>query len=209
MSDIKTIIRKIESLELAIFLNATSNLDMFLQAVQENDLITELLEGMKSADNCSLIFRRVISLSKQLVDVKYENRWDVPLAVYVWALSVRTFQLSTIAASAIANTPRCWWALKVSINILNGSRIYNEAGLIEISLPMKMGSVESHSENTDQLIVFPNVLPEDEKIRNIVFGVNNRQGPRQTKEETVELKEEAFTWYDISNKVSSGYVFSR
>lgn len=111
--------REIESHKVAVHLNVTSGLKNFLKAIQEETAVSALLEQLDSPEKYLKIFSRVIELSKQLVDPRYENQWDIALAIYVWMLSLVNFKLAIMASEIVIQIPRCWWATKISQNLKN------------------------------------------------------------------------------------------
>jgi len=202
----KQIIRKIEHLDLISYLNSANDLVTFLYAMQEREEVVELLKNVSSPDDCLFIARRLMTLSRQLVGVLYANELDVPLAVYLWVLSVKSFQLSAVMAKKIADVPRCWWATKVAINILNGKNIYNDAGLVDLKSTILTDIISKcDSRDTKEMLVFFDLLTNDEKIEAPFLSANSIQLEEPFLKKTREPEHPCPEYsYDLNNSTNSG-----
>ena len=80
----------------------------------------DLLALAASREVASEILQKILSLSRLGVDFRYLNRYDVPLATYLWVLSRTHPELAIAGAEAIARLPRTWWAQQVARYVLDG-----------------------------------------------------------------------------------------
>jgi hypothetical protein len=124
----KEAMRKVESHEFAAYLNIASDIRTFLRAAQQEEAVLTLLKDLDSLENCWQILIRIFELSRQQIDLRYENQWDTALAIYVWLINLKDFDLAKIAAFVADRAPQCWWAKKISRHILLGEQVYNNAG---------------------------------------------------------------------------------
>jgi hypothetical protein len=110
--------KEIESHTFAARVNVASDLRTFLQAAQAEPSVKDLLEELDSPEKRPAVLSRIYELTQQQVDPRYENPWDTALAIYVWAMSLKDLDLAAIAAEVTARAPQCWWAAKLSRQML-------------------------------------------------------------------------------------------
>jgi hypothetical protein len=110
--------KEIESHEFAARVNVASDLTTFLQAAQAEPSVNCLLEELDSPEMRPAVLSKVYELTQRQVDPRYENPWDTALAVYVWAMSLRDLDLAKVAAKEVVQVPQCWWAAKLSRQLL-------------------------------------------------------------------------------------------
>lgn len=125
---------EIESLDFAVRLNVASDFRTFIQAARQHRAVKSLYRELASAEVSKKIVSRVAELSRQAIDLRYENQWDTALAVYVWLISLRDTSFSRIAAEVAVQAPQCWWATRLARSILVGEQAYNTAGLELVDL---------------------------------------------------------------------------
>lgn len=121
--------REIESHALAARLNIASDMRTFLEAAKHEEAVARLLEGLDAPDSRSAVFTRTFELSRQRVDLRYENQWDTALAVYVWVMSAKDQGIATIMAEAVAYAPQCWWATRIARDVLLEGQARSSAGV--------------------------------------------------------------------------------
>jgi hypothetical protein len=121
--------REIESHEFAARLNVASNFRTFLRAARQQRAVRILLNELDSPEKHQEVFFRVFELSRQQVDLRYENQWDTALAIYVWLISLKDPGLAKAAASVTTRAPQCWWAAKISRHILLEEQIRSDADI--------------------------------------------------------------------------------
>lgn len=127
--------REVESLEFDARLNIASGLRLFLQIAQEEQAVSFLLSELKDREKLQALVSRVLELSHREIDSRYENPWDTPLAVYVWLISMKDFTLARIAAGAASLAPQCWWATKVSSEVLSSIQVSSYGKVVSLSVP--------------------------------------------------------------------------
>lgn len=109
---------EIEHLKFAAHVGTANSFRIFLRNISEEKAIKDLLALTKSRDVGLKILDRIVSLSKLKTDFKYMNRFDIPLAAYLWVLS-RTFpDLALAGAEVCVKLPRIWWAERVTDYVL-------------------------------------------------------------------------------------------
>lgn len=124
-------IKEIESDEFAARLNVAASIETFLRIAEEQESVRGLLSELDSVRERTRLFNRLLELSRSPADLRYENQWDVALAVYLWLLSLRDPGLRALAAAIVARTPQCWWAARISHYLLQQSYLHNDAGLVD------------------------------------------------------------------------------
>jgi len=110
--------KEIEHLKFAVHVGLANSFRAFLRNISNEHSVKQLLASAKTRDVAQQVLQRVLSLSKMGVDFRYLNRFDIPLATYLWILSRAHPDLSTAGAEATAHLPRTWWTEQVSRYIL-------------------------------------------------------------------------------------------
>ncbi len=121
-------LREVESQEFAVRLNVASDFRTFKRVARAKECIRALLRFLAHRKEREKIFVHIIELSSQQIDLRYENVWDTPLAIYVWLINQRDFELGRIAAEAVVNAPQCWWAWKAAYYVRREDIIRNATG---------------------------------------------------------------------------------
>lgn len=110
--------KEVEHLKFAVRVGLANSFRAFLRNISSEPSVNELMVLGKSRGVALQTLQRVISLSKLRADFRYLNRFDIPLATYLWVLS-RTFpELARAGAEASAYVPRTWWTEQVCRYIL-------------------------------------------------------------------------------------------
>lgn len=78
---------EIESGAMITRLNVASGLKMFLRGIQGEAAVQDLRSMLAARDIQEQVLSRLIQLSRQRIDKRYENPWDTTLTVYLWAIS--------------------------------------------------------------------------------------------------------------------------
>jgi len=110
--------REIESDSMAIRLNVASGFKSFLRAIQGERAVCELRKMLETKAAQENLLSRLIELSRQRIDRRYENPWDTALTIYLWLISSVDQNLSDLSAEIVAQAPQCWWAQKLSNQLL-------------------------------------------------------------------------------------------
>jgi hypothetical protein len=180
MEKLNKAFEEIESNKVIVDLNTVSGFDNFLRAAETLESVNVILSEITDSNNCLVLLKRIVKLSEELFDHRYENRCDVPLALYTWLLSIKNFTLGAIAAKIVEKVPNCWWASKTAKNILLGIKAYNEADEKEIELLADVLTSKIATPVTEETILSPNFIRGDE-ISGIIFpsetqGINMQVG---------------------------------
>lgn len=125
---VKEAIKEIESHIFAAKLNVASDIRTFFVAARRENAVGQLLLALASSEVREQVLMRSLELAGQAVDPRYENPRDTALAVYVWLMSLKDWLLTEIMAEAIGQAPQCWWARKISRELLLGTRTRSSAG---------------------------------------------------------------------------------
>jgi len=110
--------KEIERLRFAVNVGLANSFRAFLRNIGTEPSVRDLLALAESREIAFEILKRLILLSRLRVDSRYVNRFDVPLATYLWILSRTSPDLARAGAEATADLPRTWWADQVSGYIL-------------------------------------------------------------------------------------------
>jgi len=110
--------KEIESHTFAAKLSVASNFQTFWIAARAEESVRYLSKELDKQVNLSRVFKRIGELSRQEMDLRYENQWDTALAVYLLLIKRRDIILAKMAAEMVARVPQCWWASKISYKML-------------------------------------------------------------------------------------------
>ena len=110
--------REVESHGFAARVNLSSDLKTFLRAAENEPAVRALFDEMASRDNMANILSRVAEIAQSRVDPRYENPYDVALAIYVWAMSFIDLSFAKVAAQAVEQASNCWWSKQLATQIL-------------------------------------------------------------------------------------------
>ena len=111
--------QEIESSAMATRLNVASGLKTFLRAIQGERAVCALRKMLDATATQENILSRLIELSRQRIDRRYENPWDTALTIYLLLISSVDQSLLILAADIVAQAPQCWWAQKLSSQLLS------------------------------------------------------------------------------------------
>lgn len=126
--NIEQAMNEIESLELCARVNIASGYRMFLQLIQEEESVRALLRELNSREHKALnriseilqmVLNRISEILQKQNDPRYENPSDTALAIYLWVISLKDLSLAKAASAFVTQAPRCWWAAKVSHEVLS------------------------------------------------------------------------------------------
>lgn len=116
----------IESHKMAAEVNIASSRRLANEIVRSHPIVRELADKMKKPRVTERIFLRLLGLTSQATDPRYENPSDIALLAYLLLLSWRDRQLALIAGSAVCQMPNLWWASKMATDILERRSEQNE-----------------------------------------------------------------------------------
>jgi hypothetical protein len=124
MIDLDRYFKEFESIEFAAKVNIASGFQMFQEIVNKdityNFFITNIRNGgMGFANGPEIVLRRIDELINTEFDNKYENPYDVALAVYAMALEQDSHEAGMCAAQMLNDAKQIWWTRRV-INQIQG-----------------------------------------------------------------------------------------
>ena len=138
---------RIESHETSARLNLGSDLQTVVEAALADSLVVELHRQMKNPKVAALVVAQALKLTRQAIDVRFENPYDIALLVYVLVLHVDKSQLAGALAGRVCQMPNLWWASKYSTQVLENSDRQNVAKTVS-------NTSETNHEAVDRLFVF-------------------------------------------------------
>ena len=112
----------IESAELSARVNAASDLHLALRIASDQPAVKWLAEQVRKADARGKVASRLLELSQEMTDFRYENPRDVALLVYTLVLSQYAPSLTALAVNAVARAPSLWWASKLVTQLMRTRR---------------------------------------------------------------------------------------
>jgi hypothetical protein len=115
--------------------------------------LCQTLVGLTRANTISpkAVLGRLINLTRQSVDPRYDNPNDIAMATYLFALQQTDSALARIGAEAVIGVAGAWWASKIAYVILDRSWMMNGA---PITIPETSQATTSvNSPNTRDLFL--------------------------------------------------------
>jgi hypothetical protein len=118
---LRDVTNTLEDLDFSSRVGLANNLQMLKELLQFDRDVRRLLGELANESNARALLSRVEDLIRVQDDVRYRNRRDASVAVYLWALNQTSPALARIAASLVLSAPRLWWARKTALEILGGA----------------------------------------------------------------------------------------
>lgn len=115
----KKIMKEIESHNFAAYLNVVGNFENFINTIKKLELVWMLLEELNSEKKVQKLAKRVLDISGQKIDPKYENPKDIALSIYIWLISLKDLELAKMIAKTAIQIPQSWWTKRMSYKILD------------------------------------------------------------------------------------------
>ena len=115
--DIKAAFREIESHETSAQLNLAPNLRHLFLYAEQLESVQKLRELLEKQDNINLTLMRIVSLTNETIDHRFENPYDIAITVYTWALFLRLAIAGKIAADEAAKLRQGWLAPKYARHV--------------------------------------------------------------------------------------------
>ncbi len=131
--NISELLDTIESYEMAARVNAASGIRAATKIALTHPAVQGLMEEASKPEVADTILTRILYLSRQGVDVRYENPNDTAFLIYALVLMRRAPELAFVAAAVICQLPNLWWASIVAADILEGTSEYNDAATSSLS----------------------------------------------------------------------------
>lgn len=117
--NVKKLMERIESHELATMVNAASNFRVAMDIALNQHEVGELFSAMTASPrDANEVINHAIELTQELPDFRYENPYDVALMIYAWLLYSYKADYGFVMASAIHHGCNLWWAHKQASLIL-------------------------------------------------------------------------------------------
>ena len=134
MKLLKGAIQEIESQDFALKLGLASGSKNVLSIALSTSSAIQLENELKSSPKIAiLLLWRIHKISNYEIDRRFVNPFDYALTVYLFLLRNYSPQFVRIAANFVQQIPRCWWAEKLSRDILMGKPLQSDE--IRIELP--------------------------------------------------------------------------
>jgi hypothetical protein len=118
----------IESPEFSATLNLASDFATFVGILGSEKAVCDLGDLMRDEAGRLAVCQRTLALAADEGQEGYEHPWDSALAAYLWLLADKDSQLANLAATRIAESPRCWWARKMSEVVRSAEKVPSSAG---------------------------------------------------------------------------------
>src|SRR5438093_1850217 len=117
-----------ESHEISGRVNVASSLATALRAARSDPITEKLAAEVKSSKGVALrVLMRALKLTRQTVDIRYENPNDVALFIYLLVLQEHSQAFALIAAAAVCHVPNLWWSSVLAASLLEGTAQSNQA----------------------------------------------------------------------------------
>lgn len=144
---LQQLVERIEGTEFAVELGVASLAETFVRGLQAQQEVADLYLALRTdSDRKYKLMDRVDALARREPDVRYDNRWDIPLATYVWVLDRIDPPLASIAAERVLSVRNLWWARHVANLVLRQGRA-GEAADVLVAVQEDVGLRISRSED--------------------------------------------------------------
>ncbi|MCK4578557.1 MAG: hypothetical protein KAU50_07185, partial [Candidatus Marinimicrobia bacterium] len=130
--NINDIFRKIESHETSAQLNLTSNLRHFFMYAERVECIQELKNALKDTICITETLKRILSLSKEDIDFRYENPYDSAITIYLWVLFLQSEIAGKVAANIASKLRHGWWAPRYARKVLKEDVYFTPTTIEEV-----------------------------------------------------------------------------
>jgi hypothetical protein len=203
---LRKLFEQIESNRTAAVVNVASGKSSFFRNILSLPAVTELGELCKEPANAADVLRRVIALSAQAVDERYENPFDACLSAYLLILQEERPDLAQVAAAAIRRAANCWWSVDLARGILNRKMIRTspqESGNVEIANIFHLPSSSTRfdgNETGDMLLIWDFLSSPREAMRGI-WTAEVRTAPQ-----FVEVKAPGYVPFYLLDSAQSGTI---
>jgi len=104
----------IEGHRFSAAVNAASDLNHFLQAVDSTPEFRKLLVLLPASDARARVQERLLEVAATKIDRAYENPWDAALTAYLYLLWKTDKRQALIAANRLLSCVNCWWSQKLA-----------------------------------------------------------------------------------------------
>ncbi len=149
-------LREVESHAFAARVNVASDLRTFFEAARREPAVEALTRDLGTTAARAAVAARAVELARQKVDPRYENPWDVALAMYLWLMSMSDLQLAGLMAEAVAWAPQCWWARKVA-RAVSPERLTQSTS---VTRQQEIAPLFQKSSDTEDVLLLANLLVE-------------------------------------------------
>lgn len=117
----------IENHRTSALANVGSNLNVVLRQAWQVKDIPRLARRMRRLVVASRVASRVLTLSSQEPDIRFENPNDIPLLIYQWLLVQAGSPLARLASVAVSKGRNLWWASRYARLYLQGRLDLNDS----------------------------------------------------------------------------------
>ncbi len=152
MPAIDDLMQTVESHEFGSSLNAVSDYRAFLKSVLSDETVQNLRVSAALGDRRERLMIRVQELAELSVDSRYENPWDVALAVYTTVLHSENEVAGRMAALKAREAPSTWWAPRIVEEILETAKPVSGSGSVSDETEKAVWVTRFHTSEGDALI---------------------------------------------------------
>ena len=122
--DIREIFYKIESHDTSAQLNLAPNLRHLFLYAEKLECAQKLKKIINDPEIMTATLVRILSLSNEDIDIRYENPYDTAITIYLWALFLQSEIAGKIAANDVARLRQGWWAPRYAQQVLKETVFY-------------------------------------------------------------------------------------
>ena len=131
---VQQIFNEVEKPSFSYQITVESTLRRILLNLGSQPLTQRLIACVKTGNaNTGSILERLIDLTRQSVDPRYENPLDTAMATYLFVLQQLDPRLALVGAEAVINVPATWWAARVAQVILERTWVQNTSPIVVTS----------------------------------------------------------------------------
>lgn len=141
---------QIEAAEFAAKLNLASSPRAFFRWLGRDSAVDRLRGEMRtSGENTEKVLSRIVDLSLQPIDERYENPHDSALAALLWVTCSAAPEFAESAAVSVNQAPGTWYAKKLAHQVLTPARV-------TIVKPAEPGSRSVPAKNVKESLIIKN-----------------------------------------------------
>jgi hypothetical protein len=148
---VQQLFERIESPTFSYRVTVESSLRRALLNIADQPDCQSLINLIKTEGKSEPVLSRLIVLTRQSVDPRYQNPHDVAMATYLFTLQQTNAQVARIGAEATIAVAGTWWASKIAQLILDRAWITNVSSGVMTHGPS--GPISSSQNARDDFLV--------------------------------------------------------
>lgn len=130
--DLKEIFHRIESHDTSAQLNLAPNQRHLFLYAEKFECVQELKNLLNDPKIMTATLIRLVSLSNEDIDIRYENPYDTAITIYLWTLFLQSELVGKVAAAFAMKLSQGWWAPKYAQQVLKETTFYTPTGIEEV-----------------------------------------------------------------------------